>query len=60
MNTLRVLARPRVWGPVLGIVAVLTLVFYAYLGAVVSPEEKVAARITSSDSRLRISCTGRC
>jgi hypothetical protein len=33
MNTLRVLARPRIWGPVLGIVAVLTLVFYAYLGA---------------------------
>jgi uncharacterized phage infection (PIP) family protein YhgE len=41
MNTLRVLARPRVWGPVLGIVAVLTLVFYAYLGAVVSPEENL-------------------
>lgn len=41
MNTLRVLASPRVWGPVLGIVAVLALVFYAYLGAVVSPEENL-------------------
>ncbi|HEY6712844.1 MAG TPA: hypothetical protein VI055_11300, partial [Rubrobacter sp.] len=41
MNTLRVLASPRVWGPVLGIVAVLTLVFYAYRGAVVSPEENL-------------------
>jgi hypothetical protein len=28
MNTLRVLASPRVWGPVLGIVAVLALLFY--------------------------------
>lgn len=41
MNTLRVLASPRVWGPVLGVVAVLALVFYAYLGAVVSPEENL-------------------
>ena len=41
MNTLRVLASPRVWGPVLAIVAVLALVFYAYLGAVVSPEENL-------------------
>ena len=41
MNALRVLASPRVWGPVLGIVAVLVLVFYAYLGAVVSPEENL-------------------
>ena len=41
MNTLRVLASPRVWGPVLAMVAVLALVFYAYLGAVVSPEENL-------------------
>ena len=41
MNTLRVLASPRVCGPVLGIVAVLALVFYACLGAVVSPEENL-------------------
>ena len=41
MNTLRVLASPRVWGPVLGLVAVLALIFYAYLGAVVSPEENL-------------------
>ena len=41
MNTLRVLASPRVWVPVLGITAVLALVFYAYLGAVVSPEENL-------------------
>lgn len=38
---LRVLASPRVWGPVLGLVAVLALIFYAYLGAVVSPEENL-------------------
>jgi YhgE/Pip-like protein len=41
MNTLRVLASRRVWGSVVGIVAVLALVFYAYLGAVVSPEENL-------------------
>jgi hypothetical protein len=28
MNTSRVLASPRIWGPVLGMVAVLALVFY--------------------------------
>jgi hypothetical protein len=28
MNTLRVLASPSIWEPVLGIVAVLALVFY--------------------------------
>jgi uncharacterized phage infection (PIP) family protein YhgE len=39
MNSLRLLASPRIWGPVLGIVAVLALVFYAYLGAVVSLAE---------------------
>jgi uncharacterized phage infection (PIP) family protein YhgE len=41
MNTLRVLANLRVWGPVFAMVAVLALVFYAYLGAVVSPEENL-------------------
>jgi uncharacterized phage infection (PIP) family protein YhgE len=41
MNSLRLLASPRIWGPVLGIVAVLALIFYAYLGAVVSPEENL-------------------
>ncbi|MBA2713871.1 MAG: DUF3533 domain-containing protein [Rubrobacteraceae bacterium] len=41
MNMSRVLASPRVWGPVLGLVAVLALIFYAYLGAVVSPEENL-------------------
>jgi hypothetical protein len=39
MNTLRVLASPRVWGPILGVVVVLAVVFYAYLAAVASPEE---------------------
>jgi YhgE/Pip-like protein len=41
MNTLRVLASPRIWGPILGLVTVLALIFYAYLGAVVSPEENL-------------------
>ena len=41
MNSLRLLAIPRIWGPVLDLVAVLGLVFYAYLGAVVSPEENL-------------------
>jgi YhgE/Pip-like protein len=38
MNALRVLASPRIWGPLLGLAVVLALIFYAYLGAVVSPE----------------------
>ena len=37
MNALRILASPRIWVPILGAVAVLALIFYAYLGAVVSP-----------------------
>lgn len=41
MNALRMLGSPRVWGPILGLVAVLALVFYAYLGAVVSPERNL-------------------
>jgi YhgE/Pip-like protein len=41
MNVLKVLASPRVWGPILGLAAVLALIFYAYLGAVVSPERNL-------------------
>jgi YhgE/Pip-like protein len=41
MNTFRVLASPRVWGPVLGVVTVLALIFYAYLAAVASPQENL-------------------
>jgi YhgE/Pip-like protein len=41
MNALKVLASPRVWGPILGLAAVLALIFYAYLGAVVSPESNL-------------------
>jgi YhgE/Pip-like protein len=41
MNALKVLASPRVWGPILGLATVLALVFYAYLGAVVSPERNL-------------------
>jgi YhgE/Pip-like protein len=41
MSALKVLASPRVWGPVLGLAAVLALIFYAYLGAVVSPERNL-------------------
>jgi uncharacterized phage infection (PIP) family protein YhgE len=41
MNALKMLASPRVWGPTLGLAAVLGLVFYAYLGAVVSPERNL-------------------
>ena len=41
MNTFRVLASPRVWGPVLVVVTVLALIFYAYLAAVTSPQENI-------------------
>ncbi|HJQ29647.1 MAG TPA: ABC transporter permease [Rubrobacter sp.] len=41
MNTLGVLASPRVWGPIFGMVVVLGLVFYAYLAAVASPQENL-------------------
>ena len=41
MNALKVLASPRVWGPILGLAAVLALIFYAYLGAVASPERNL-------------------
>ena len=41
MNTFRMLASPRVWGPILGVVVVLALIFYAYLAAVTSPQENL-------------------
>ena len=41
MNALKMLASPRVWGPILGLAAVLALIFYAYLGAVASPERNL-------------------
>jgi uncharacterized phage infection (PIP) family protein YhgE len=41
MNTFRMLASPRVWGPILGVVVVLALIFYAYLAAVASPQENL-------------------
>lgn len=41
MNAFRVLASPRVWGPVLLVVTVLALIFYAYLAAVASPQENL-------------------
>jgi YhgE/Pip-like protein len=41
MNSFRVLASPRIWGPILGLVVILALVFYAYLAAVVSPKENL-------------------
>ena len=41
MNSFRLLASPRVWGSILGIVVILALVFYAYLAAVVSPKENL-------------------
>jgi len=41
MSALRVLASPRVWLTVVGVAAVLTLIFFAYLAAVASPEENL-------------------
>lgn len=41
MNALRILASPRAWLPVLVVAVVLALVFFAYLAAVVSPEENL-------------------
>lgn len=41
MNAFRVLATPRVWGPILAVVTVLALIFYAYLAAVASPQENL-------------------
>lgn len=41
MNALRVLASPRIWLSIVGVVAVLALLFFAYLSAVASPEENL-------------------
>jgi hypothetical protein len=38
MNTLRVLASPRIWAPVLGVAAVLALFFYDSSLEAASPE----------------------
>lgn len=43
MNALSVLAGSRVWVPVIGVAAVLTLIYFAYLAAVVSPEQNLEA-----------------
>src|SRR5215207_5165927 len=41
MSALRVLLSPRVWISVVGVVAVLALIYFAYLAAVASPEENL-------------------
>ncbi len=41
MNTLRLLASPRVWLTIVGVAAVLALIYVAYLAPVVSPEENL-------------------
>ncbi len=41
MNALRVLASPRVWISTVGTVAVLALMFFAYLTAIASPQENL-------------------
>ena len=41
MNALRVLASPRIWISIVGVVAVLSLLFYAYLAAIASPQENL-------------------
>ncbi|MGB3633222.1 MAG: ABC transporter permease [Rubrobacteraceae bacterium] len=41
MNALRVLASPRVWISIAGVVVVLSLLFYAYLTAIASPTENL-------------------
>lgn len=41
MNALRMLASPRVWLALIGMAAVLALIFFAYLSAVASPEENL-------------------
>ena len=43
MNALSVLAGSRVWVPVIGVAAVLTLIYFAYLAAVVNPEQNLEA-----------------
>lgn len=41
MNALRLLTAPRIWLTVIGVSAVLGVVFFAYLAAVASPEENL-------------------
>ena len=41
MNALRVLASPRVWISIVGVVAVLALLFFAYLTAIARPQENL-------------------
>ena len=41
MNSLKVLASPRVWLSIVGTVAALALLFFAYLTAIASPEENL-------------------
>lgn len=41
MNALRVLASPKIWISLFGVVAVLALIFFAYLAAVASPQENL-------------------
>lgn len=41
MNALRLLASPRIWISIVGVVLALSLIFYAYLAAVASPEENL-------------------
>jgi hypothetical protein len=48
MNTLRVLASLRIWGPVLGIVAVLARVFSLFREVYARPERKVAGKVAET------------
>lgn len=41
MNALRVLASPKVWISIVGVLVVLSLLFYAYLTAIASPTENL-------------------
>lgn len=41
VNALKVLSRPRVWIPIVGVVVVLAGLFFAYLSAIVSPQENL-------------------
>ena len=43
MSALNVLAGSRVWVPVIGVAAVLALIYFAYLAAVVSLEQNLEA-----------------
>jgi hypothetical protein len=45
MNTLRLLASPRIWGPVLGMVAVLARDFSLFRDVYARRERKVARKV---------------